>query len=69
MWPVRRAHLRWLIAAGLALVTLAALLVWQLHRERLIRGCDLQGGQWDGPASVCRFPDGPIIIRPDLQRA
>lgn len=66
MWPLRRAHLRWLIA-GLALAVLAALLAWQLYRGRLMRDCDLQGGQWDGASSTCRSP-GPIIIRPDLQR-
>ena len=62
-----KPRLRWLVA-GIALLLLLALLGWQFHRERLMAACHEQGGQWDGAASSCRFPDGRIIIRPDLQR-
>jgi hypothetical protein len=59
--------MRWVVA-GLAVLVLLALLGWQFYRDRLIDACREQGGRWDGAASSCRSPDGPIIIRPDLQR-
>lgn len=60
--------MRWLMA-GLAALLLMSLLGWQLYRERLIDACRTHGGRWDGASSSCLSPDGPIIIRPDLQRS
>jgi hypothetical protein len=49
-----------LLVAGLTLATLAGLLGWQLHRERLVRACMENGGMWYGARSQC--------VRPLLQR-
>lgn len=57
-----------LLLAGAAVLVLLALLGWQYRRERLMSACLEQGGQWTGSGSSCRFPDGRILIRPDLRR-
>lgn len=60
---------RWqLVLVGLTVAALAALLGWQVHRERLVKGCVTDGGIWDGPRSLCREPVRPILQR-DYQRS
>ena len=56
------------VVAALAVVMLVALLMWQSHRERLVRSCIELGGVWDGAASRCDFRPGRILMRPGLQR-
>jgi hypothetical protein len=46
---------------------LLALLVWQFHRERLVKACLSSGGAWDGAA--CGPPSLRPILRRDLQRS
>jgi hypothetical protein len=57
-----------LIIAGLTAAALAALLGWELERERLVKACLDHGGEWYGPRSVCRAPLRPILQR-DYQRS
>jgi hypothetical protein len=52
-----------LAIAGLTAAMLAGLLVWQLDRERRVRGCLDAGGLWDGQSSLCRDPLRPILQR------
>lgn len=51
---------------ALALVAaVAALVVWQRHREALMLGCLERGGSWNGQRSVCQ----PTRLGPILRRA
>lgn len=60
---------RWqLVLVGLTVAALAALLGWQVHRERLVKACIADGGAWDGRRSFCREPVRPILQR-DYQRS
>ena len=65
---MRSRSIRRLLLAGLAVAALLALLAWQHSRERVMSACAELGGRWDGAASTCRFPDGRIILRRELQR-
>jgi len=51
-----------LLAAVLIGAVLVGLLGWQLHRERLVKGCLDAGGSWDGRSC------GPLRTRPILRR-
>ncbi|HEY7548106.1 MAG TPA: hypothetical protein VH913_01175 [Hyphomicrobiaceae bacterium] len=57
-----------LIVAGLTAAALAALIGWQVHRERLVKACLDGGGEWYGRRSICRPPLHPILQR-DFQRS
>jgi hypothetical protein len=59
---------RRVIIAVLTLLVLAALLGWQLQRERLVKACVDGGGLWYGPLSACKAPIRPILQR-DYQRS
>ena len=52
---------RW-ITAILAVLILAALLIWQQQRLALVDACHAAGGWWDGNRSRCRQVPPPIII-------
>ena len=45
----------------------AALLVWQDARYRLVGDCHARGGQWDGPSGRCR-PVPKIFLERGLKR-
>lgn len=62
------ANVRRYVLAGLAVAVLVSLLVWQQQREARIRECLQSGGDWIGEQSLCRYPPGRILIRPDLKR-
>jgi hypothetical protein len=51
-----------IVIAGLITVALLSLLGWQLHRDRLVKACLSNGGDWDGGAC------GPMRLRPILRR-
>lgn len=59
---------RWIVAATL-LLALAALLVWQHQRERLVAGCVAQGGAWNGARNLCEPRLPSPILRRDLERS
>jgi hypothetical protein len=56
-----------IVVSGLIAIALLTLLVWQLHRERLVKACLSSGGAWDGGA--CGPPRLRPILRRDLQRS
>ena len=45
------------------LAALAALMLWQQHRERLMTACLERGGYWDGPGTTCLDTPGPVLKR------
>lgn len=55
-----------IIAAAVLIAVLAALLVWQHQRNRLIRACAEDFGIWDG--TTCRPDERRIRIQRELQR-
>ena len=57
-----------LVIAGLTAAALAALIGWQVHRERLVKACVDGGGEWYGRRSVCKEPIRPILRR-DYERS
>ena len=59
--------LRW-IAAGLAMLTLIALLMWQEQRFAMVNACHDAGGWWDGATSRCRAVP-PVVIERGLKRS
>jgi hypothetical protein len=54
--------------AGLTLVALAGLWLWQRERTGQIEACLAQGGVWDGARHGCRPVRGPILERDGLKR-
>ncbi len=56
-------------AALLVVVALAVLFGWQWHRERLMRACLNEGGDWNGRQSRCDPPPGRPILQRDYQRS
>lgn len=57
-----------ILIAAVTVATLAVLLTWQTHRQRLIEGCTTAGGVWNGAASRCEKPPRSPILQRDLQR-
>jgi hypothetical protein len=47
----------------------AALMAWQIMRERRIAACVAAGQIWDGPSSSCQpVRPAPIVQRDNLKR-
>ncbi|MGI9425595.1 MAG: hypothetical protein ACR2PA_20570 [Hyphomicrobiaceae bacterium] len=57
------------VTAGIAVVILASLLVWQNHRWAMMNKCVERGGVWDGLASKCRLVPARIFIEKNLKRS
>jgi hypothetical protein len=57
-----------LVVVALTTALLAALVGWQIRRERLVRACLEAGGEWHGPRSLCLDPIRPILQRDELRR-
>lgn len=56
------------IAAGVAVLVFVGLYAWQQQREGKVRACLETGGDWVGTESACRYPNGRMLVRPDLKR-
>jgi hypothetical protein len=60
----------WRIALAVAaVVAVAALTGWRLHRERLIARCHDTGGVWIGAQSRCASDPNRMTIRRELYRS
>lgn len=56
------------ISAVVAVLILIGLYAWQQQREGKVRACLETGGDWVGSQGVCKYPDGRMLVRPDLKR-
>lgn len=66
MRPSRKTVFQ-ITVAVLMTCLVAALLVWQDARYRLVGDCHARGGQWDGPSGRCR-PVPKIFLERGLKR-
>ena len=57
------------LIAGVLVVIVAGLALWQQSRARLVNTCTAAGGLWDGASSTCRPAPGSPIIQRDIRRS